>query len=397
VRSLAWSPDGKRLATASDDGTVKVWQVSGGREVCTLMGHTNSVIAVSWSPDGERLASGSSDGTAKVWEAATGRSLLTLKGHTNQVTSVCWSPDSRRLATASDDGTARVWEVASGRELLVIKGHTKEVRSVSWSPDGQRLATGSYDGTAKVWDAIGGRELLTLKGQFTVWSVCWSPDGQRLATGSSDSTARVWEAASAQAVDEWARQDRALKDLLARSAFRGPEATGFIQTWLLLVPLPLAQAESGAQALDRQQLQGEANLKPLAGYRARFGNQEYVWQEHRSPQAVMNFNAVVGRVTERSVVYAVCYLQCEQARHDLWLQVGSDDQAKVYLNGREIYQYRFPHALRGLDTVGPVALKQGTNVLVFKVVNEGGGWEGCVRLVDDADLPAKGVRVKVRP
>jgi hypothetical protein len=109
----------------------------------------------------------------------------------------------------------------------------------------------------------------------------------------------------------------------------------------------------------------------------------------------VDFNAVLGRVTERSVVYAVCYLESEHACDDLWLQVAGEDQAKVYLNGSEICQYC--RALGDLHTVGPVALKQGTNVVVFKVVNENGGWQGCVRLVDAAGRPAQEIRVKLTP
>jgi hypothetical protein len=111
----------------------------------------------------------------------------------------------------------------------------------------------------------------------------------------------------------------------------------------------------------------------------------------------VDFNALLGRVRERSVAYAVCYIESDQARAGLWLQVGSDDQAKVYLNGREIYQIRLEHYLETLDTVGPVRLKRGTNVLLLKVVNETGQWEGCARLVDDAGRPVQGLRVKLTP
>jgi hypothetical protein len=291
-----------------------------------------------------------------------------------------------------------VWTAATGRELLALKGHAGGVNVVSWSPDGRRLATGSFDGTAKVWDVAAGRELLTLKGHTNqVSSVSWSPDGQRLATGSLDGTARVWDAASAEAVQEWGRQDRAVQDLLARNTFRGPLAHGFIQTWLLLLPLPLASGESGAQALDRQQLPDEGRFQPRLGDQVRVGGRRLAWQEHRSPEAVLDFNAVLGRAMERSAAYAVCYLESDRARDGLWLQVGSDDQAKVYLNGRETYRCRVPRTLEALDTVGPVALKQGTNVVLFKVVNESYGWEGCVRLVDDVGLPPEGIRVKLTP
>jgi WD40 repeat protein len=404
IHSVSWSPDGQRLATASGDGTAKVWdsqaqRARGGNPlVLTLDGHTNGVHSVSWSPDGQRLATGCWDGTTKVWEAATGRGLLTLKGHTGPVHAVSWSPDGRRLATGSGDGTAGVWEAASARGLLTLTGHVGPVWSVAWSPDGKRLATGSEDGTAKVWETAAGRELLTLASHTgAVHSVSWSPDGRRLATGSNDGTAKVWEEATTEATQEWDRQQRSREEFFAQLAFRGPKAQGFVQDWLVLAPLPWAAGENGAQALDREQIPEEARLRPRAGERVRVGGQELLWQKHRSPEAGLNFNAVLGRVTEHSGAYAVCYLETDRPRDDLWLQVCSDDQSKVYLNGRQAYEYRLQRGPEFLDTVGPVTLRQGTNVLVFKVVNEAYGWEGFVRLVDDTGRPAEGIRVKLTP
>ncbi len=440
VESLAWSPDGKRLATASEDGTAKVWNLDGDGEPITLQGHASivhcvswspdgrrvvtggdagkaciwdpvtgdrifslqgqgsAVASVAWSPDGTRLATGNADGTAKVWDANDGRELLTIKRHRKAIWSVSWSPDGRQIATGSFDSTAKVWQAADGQELATLKGHTAPVMSVSWSPDGRRLATGSDDGTAKVWELFGGRELLTLKGHTApIRCASWSPDGKRLATASEDGTIKVWSAASADAVEEWAHQNRILEEHLALNAFVGPKAQGFIQTWLLLLPLPAVERESGAQALDQQQLSDETHIQPRSGERFRVGDRELVWQEHHSTEAVLDFNAMLRNVTEWSVVYAVCYLESEQARDGLWLQVGSDDQAKVYLNGREVYQHRMDRPLVGLDTVGPLSLRKGTNVLVFKVVNEGSGWQGCVRLVDDAGRPVPDIRVKLTP
>jgi WD40 repeat protein len=398
VWSVSWSPDGKRLATGSDDGTVKVWEAAGDSEPLTLHCHSGRIPSVSWSPDGKRLATGSVDGTAKLWEITTGRELLTLQGHTNAVRCVSWSPDGKRLATGSVDGTAKVWEIAAGRELLTLQSYTSEVSSVSWSPNGKRLATGSEDGTAKVWEIAAGRELLTLQGHTSALrSVSWSPDGKRLATGSVDGTAKVWEAAGAEAVREWARQDQARDEFLALNAFRGPHAQGFIRAWLLLLPLSFASSESGGQALDRQQVPGEVSLRPKSGQSVPVGSRELVWREYHSPDAIVDFNAVLGQVTDRSVAYAVCYVESERARKDLWLQVSCDDQSKVYLNGREVYHCRLPRWIDRLDTIGPVVLEQGTNVLLFKVVNEYVDWQGCVRLVDAAGRPAQDIRIKLTP
>jgi WD40 repeat protein/serine/threonine protein kinase len=396
---VSWSPDGKRLAAASVDGTAKVWEATGQRELSLLRGHTNWLGSVSWSPDGKRLATTSADRTAKIWDAADKRELLTLKGHTGWVFCAPWSPDGKLLATGSRDGTAKVWDAISGQELRTLQGHTAGVEDVCWSPDGKRLATGSLDGTVKVWEAAGWRQLLTLQGRAGgVRSVSWSPDGKRLAAGGTDGMVRVWDAAGAKAVQEWSRQNRALDDLLALNAYRGPQALGFIQTWLLMLPLPWDSAQKGEQALDLQQVEREAQLRPQLGARVTVRGQELLWQEYRAPEAVVDFNAVVGHVTERSVAYAACYLESDRRRNDLWLQIGSDDRAKVYLNGREIYQNRMIRGVRsGLDTIGPVVLEQGTNALLFKVLNEDADWEGCVRLVDKAGRPAKDIRVKLTP
>jgi hypothetical protein len=198
-------------------------------------------------------------------------------------------------------------------------------------------------------------------------------------------------------VQRWAGQDRALQDYLDSNDFRSPHAQGFLQTWLLLLPLPFAAGEGGAQALDRQQLPDEAQLRPRTGEGIAIGGRRRAWQEHRSPRAVVNFNAVAGRVAERSVVYAACYIECDRARDGLWLQVGTDDQGKVYLNGRAIYEYRQSRDVSWLNVVGPLRLERGVNVLLFKVANESGQWEGCMRLVDDAGRPAQGLRVKLTP
>jgi WD40 repeat protein len=204
VMAVAVAPDGSWLATASWDGTARIWDAATGRQRAILEGHADPVTGVAVAPDGSWLATASWDGTARIWDAATGRQRAVLKGHTGRVMSVAVAPDGSWLATASDDGTVRVWDAATGRQRAVLHGHNNPVTLavVVVAPDGSWLATANDEGTVRVWDAATGHERAVLHGHTSPVTVVMAvtaavaPDGGWLATASKDRTVRVWDAAT---------------------------------------------------------------------------------------------------------------------------------------------------------------------------------------------------------
>ena len=196
--SVAVSGDGRLALSGSDDGTVKVWDLTSGQELRTLKGHARAESSVAVSGDG-RLALSGSENTVKVWDLTSGQELRTLKGHALRVRSVAVSGDGRLALSGSNDGTVKVWDLISGQELHTLKGHAHRVRSVAVSGDGRLALSGSEDCTVKVWDLISGQELGTLKGHaLRVSSVAVSGDGRLALSGYDDGTVKVWDLETGQ-------------------------------------------------------------------------------------------------------------------------------------------------------------------------------------------------------
>ena len=191
--SIAWSPDGDRLVSASWDGTVRVERVDGTGTPLILAGHTSTVEAAAFSHDGRRIVSSSRDATVRVWNADGTGTPLILRGHVGSVDSTSFSPDDRYIVSAGDDKTLRIWNADGTGSPLVLRGHDRTIISVAWSPDGARVVSGSSDRTVRVWNADGRGTPLVLRGhEDRVWSVAWSPDGRRVVSGAGDKTVRVW-------------------------------------------------------------------------------------------------------------------------------------------------------------------------------------------------------------
>ncbi|KAF3039438.1 hypothetical protein E8E11_005984 [Didymella keratinophila] len=195
VRAVVFSPDGKMVASASDDNTVQLSDAGTGLEQHTLVGHTDSVNAIVFSPDGKTVASASDDHTVKLWDASTGTEQRTLVGHTGPVRAVVFSPDGKTVASASHDKTVKLWDAGTGLEQRTLVEHTGGVYAVVFSPDGQTVASAGYDYTVKLWDAGTGTEKYTLVGHTaSVNAVVFSPDGRTVASASDDHTVKLWDA-----------------------------------------------------------------------------------------------------------------------------------------------------------------------------------------------------------
>ena len=195
VSTAAFSPDGRRVVTASDDYTARIWDAGTGLAVAPPLRHQDRVRTAVFSPDGRRVVTASRDFTARVWDAVTGQPIGEPLQHGNDVESAAFSPDGRLIVTASADRTARMWDADTGRPAGAPLRHEKWVYAAAFSPDGRRIATASGDKTARIWDAATGLPIIApIRHDDMVVSVAFAPDSRRIVTTSFEKTARIWDA-----------------------------------------------------------------------------------------------------------------------------------------------------------------------------------------------------------
>jgi WD40 repeat protein len=245
VRAAAATPDGRRIVSAGDDGTVRIWDLArgeerhfvslpservndlaiapdGGTAVAALSGGTLSILdlrrnlissslaaqdgpvqAVACTPDGKRAVSGGADGRLRVWDLASGTCLSTMEGHANWVRALAVATDGRRVVSASEDATLRVWDMNTGTLLRTMQGHQDRVHAVALTPDASRAVSGGADQQVILWDLETGKPIQVLghHGDW-IWTAAVSPDGQRAYTGSVDRTVRVWDLATGREIHD---------------------------------------------------------------------------------------------------------------------------------------------------------------------------------------------------
>lgn len=210
VRAIAFSPDGKTLASGGDDENMaKIWDLESGRVINSLKEHLNNVYSIAFSPDGKLIATGEGDmilgnknaSTLRVWNAENGQVVFSMSGHEDDILGVAFAPDGNKLATVSVDTTIRIWEMTNTQNPIVLKGHTGIIKTLCFSSNGKYLATGSDDKLTIIWDMESGKPKLTLKGQMSgISSVAFAPQiiensgmPQTIATGSYNGTVKIWD------------------------------------------------------------------------------------------------------------------------------------------------------------------------------------------------------------
>jgi WD40 repeat protein len=204
IRGIAFSPDGRRLATGSDDRLVRVWDADSGACLKKFEGHTGLINSVAFRPDGGAVLSCSVDQSFRQWDLASGKVMDERYGHVGQVTAAAYSPDGRWIASGGADGTVRYWSAAGGPAVAVLHGHTAPVFRLAFSPDGSRVASVSRDSAGgvwegRVWDGPGRGDPRILRDHTNyVYPVAYSPDGRTMASGSWDHDIRLWDATTGQ-------------------------------------------------------------------------------------------------------------------------------------------------------------------------------------------------------
>ncbi|MGD1704598.1 eIF2A-related protein [Dapis sp. BLCC M229] len=205
VKTVAFSPDGKTIATATDDKTTQLWDTTTGKDITTL-NYQNKVIAVAFSADGKTIATRSEDKVARLWDAKTGNAIATLV-HQDGVNAVAFSPNGKIIATASDDNTVRLWDAKTGNAISTLV-HYFPVNAIAFSPDGTAIATASDDKITRFWDTATGKEFATLDYKSRVHTLAFSPDGKAIATVSDDNTVRLWDTRTCKEITTLKHQDK---------------------------------------------------------------------------------------------------------------------------------------------------------------------------------------------
>lgn len=176
-----------------------------------------------------------------------------------------------------------------------------------------------------------------------------------------------------------------------------PDADGYIRDWVMLAPIALPEGRAAADLLLEEQIKGEATLQPKAGDKTKIDSHDLIWKNITASTNYFDFNAILDSVNDHVAGYMVTYIVCDTEMPDVRMAVGSNDQGRIYFNGKDIYAFTEARPLELDADKGRVTLKKGTNVIVFKIINEQNSWQGAMRLMDKSGAPLKGLKIKSSP
>ena len=395
ILSGGLSPDRQRFETMERSGTMKVWNIQGGEPETVFDTIPGRPYSFGRSSDGALSAFLAKNRDVVVWDVRSRKRAAAIPCVTWGVGAyaLAISPDKRLVAVANNNWPAKIWEIATGRAVAgPLYGHLAGIDRLSFSPDSRLLVTHCADRTAKVWSVETGQEVLSgirlneLLHVNPFWQLF--PDSNTMVEAAETNAFRLVHLPTLAEID--AKNSERQNTGLAQQP-----REGLLQEWLVLGPLPLPRLQSGLIAMDDQQLANEHQLRPRAGEAVRVGPKPLVWRRLRAPSGMLELD---GPRNEYCAAYAVCYLRSERARSGLVMHVGSDDQAKVYLNGQLLLRCGAARTFAfDQNTIKDVSLQAGLNVLVLKLVNETGDWRGSIGITDEQGRPVDGVRVSVSP
>jgi WD40 repeat protein len=393
---IGLSPDRQRFPTVELSGTLKVWNIQGTEpEAVFDYAAAGRPYAYARSSDGALIAFHTKANEAVVWDThtRTRRAVVPCALWGEGYFAFAISPDKRLMAVANNNQPAQIWDIAAGRPLTgLLYGHVAGIDRVSFSPDNRLLVTYCADRTAKVWSVETGQEVLSgirlndLLYANPIWQLFVDKD--TMIENAGTNSIRLVPLPTLAEIDS--QDPERQKIALARQ-----RRAGSIQEWLVLAPFPFPRGQSGGIALDQQQLPNEHQLRPRAGEVVRTGSRRLAWRTVRATSGILDLD---GPQNEYAAGYAVCYLRSPRERNGLVMHVASDDQAKVYLNGKLLLRSAEPRTFDfDQNTIPNVSLQPGVNVLVLKLVNEAGDWRGAIRITDAQGRPVKDVQISLKP
>lgn len=387
--SLGLLPGGRRFWTGELSGRLTLKTLEGTEPESTLEDNRpGQPYAFACSVDGALLAFRTQSDDVVVWDCdARTRRVVIPCADSSGCYAIALSPDKRFLAIASDDRPPRIWDIATGRPVTdFLYGHLAGITKLSFSPDSRLLISYCADQTAKVWSVSTGQEVLSgirlneLLHGHPLWQLF--PDQDSILESAGSNAFRLVQLPTLAEIDARDPERR-------KAALEQQRRADAIQEWLVLAPFPFPREQPGSKALDEQQLPNEGQLRPHAGDEVRVGNRRLKWRRVPTVAGMLDLD---GRHHEYSAGYAVCYVQSDRARQGLLMHLGSDDQAKVYLNGELLFRFDEERSFDfDQNVIDHVQLQAGVNVLVFKVVNGVEEWRGAIRFTDEAGRRVEGV------